>query len=562
MKKDSGIGTNFISEHSVLCSVSAVLLYGVFQLFLMLQSGELYYIDTDCYTRYLRIIDWLDSDFSWFEKIFPYTNCPWGEILHFTRINDILWLICSLPFLPFLPINDAVFAGGLIFSPLLFIVTLSLIMSGLRRFTGEKDFTKSALFVFILSFIFLAKTMMFELGRPDHHSLMLLIAAFVSVNLLNFSLSGMFLSGLAAAFGIWASSAPEGLLLAYSFLAVLVIGEIFYKQDFLPAQRYTLGLFSGLVFAYILNPPYGGYFHFDNTRLSFIHVVMGALTFFSFSFIKKCNPQKIGSKIALLTTCVLLSLVFLLFCFGFDTIFAPIYNKKIAAYFVANISEMQPLLAQEYTYLILGFAEILLLYKYFKGKSFSYIAIYTLFLVYLPLSIFVRRFLAYEILFYTLITALLLIRLFNHLARGERYKWATLTLIAVNLFCSASFSYLAPQPPVSPRKLNGCALTDIFSAPQLIYKTGIKTIGSPYHNNLEGIIDTIEIFSETDESIVLKKLKNRGARYVIISKKNLEYLREAPKNSFYKRLLDGEKFTWLKSLTGNDKDYLSFLINE
>lgn len=558
MKKAQSFGTDFISDHVILSSVFAVFLYALFYAFPMWQGGEFYYLDTDCYTRYLRITDWLSGDFTWFEKIFPFTNCPNGEVLHFTRINDVLWLAVSLPFMFFLPLKSAIFAGGLIFSPLLFACTLTLVMYGVKKIAGEKDFKKPALFIFSFAFIFLAKTMVFEFGRPDHHSLMLLIAAFLSISLLNPTAKNMFLAGILGACGIWASSAPEGMLLAYTVLAILTIGELFYNQSFDFAYKYTLGLFLGTAFGYAANPPFEGYLYFDNTRLSLIHVAISALTFVSFAVVKKINPSERFNKIAMLGFCAILSIVILFLIFDSKTIFAPMYTKQMKEYFVSHVAEMQPIIAQECWYFIFGSLEILVLYRLFQRKNFGYMALYILFFIYLPFSVFIRRFMPYGILFYILINSLIFVELFKRLPVSDYYKWGTLIYITLITAFSVSFSYnITPKWAVYPQ-LQGCALTDIFFSPQLIYKTGITTVGSPYHRNIEGITDTVEIFSETDEKIIRKRLKKRGVKYIIISDKPLEYLQNAPENSFYKKLIRGTKYDWLKKINEDDGNILYF----
>lgn len=562
MKQKHSFGTDFISSHLVLCSFFAVLAYTLFFAVSMWQSGEFYFLDTDCYTRYLRITDWLSTDFSWFEKIFPFTNCPNGEVLHFTRINDIIWLFFSLPFMAFMPLKSAIFAGGLIFSPLIFVATSALLLCGLKKFVGETNFQKPALFIFAFALIFLAKTMVFEFGRPDHHSLMLLIATFLSISLIKPTSKNMLLAGIFGACGIWTSSAPEGLLLAYSVLAVLVIGEIFYNQPFDFAYKYTLGLFLGTAFAFAVNPPFEGYLYFDNTRLSLIHVTICALTFLSFAVVKKINPSEKLTKLALLGCCALFSITALFLIFGYKTVLTPVYDEKIAAYFVPYIAEMKPILPQECWYFVLGAFEIVMLFRLFKCKNFGYIALYTLFFIYLPFAVLIRRFLPYGILFYVMINSLLLVELFKHLSLNDKYKLATLACIVLNLFFSLSFFYNVMPKSATYTKLNGCALTDIFFAPQLIYKTGITTVGSPYHRNIEGISDAIEIFSETNEEIIKKRLRKRNVKYVVISDELLEYLQNTPEDSFYKNLLKRNNYKWLKTMSDKNNSVLFFEVAE
>ena len=244
------------ANYPILCSVIASLFWFTFKAFEIYNgSKEFYYLDSDCYARYLRVVDWLSGDFSWFEKIFPFTNCPYGEILHFTRINDILWLFFSLPFFAFMPLKEAIFAGGLIFSPILFVLTLSFVMVGLKQYIGAKNFTKPSFFIFVFSLVFLLKSIAFSFGRPDHHSLMILIASILSTSLLNPTNKKMFWGGIAAALGIWASSAFEGMLLAYIVLTILCVGIFFYKHSFDYAVHYTFGMFIGVLLAYGLHPP-------------------------------------------------------------------------------------------------------------------------------------------------------------------------------------------------------------------------------------------------------------------------------------------------------------------
>lgn len=559
MKKNPIKISRICADYPILCSIIFSLCWFLFAAFEMYTgSKEFYFLDTDCYTRYLRITDWLNGDFSWFEKIFPFTNCPHGEILHFTRINDVLWLIFSLPFFAFMPVKEAIFAGGLIFSPILFIITMSLIMSGLKKYLGTRNFTKPSLFIFIISFMYLLKTMVFNFGRPDHHSLMLLFATYLSIALILPTNKKMFWAGIVAALGIWASSAFEGMLLAYIVLAILCIGIIFYKHSFSYAYYYTLGMFLGVLAAYILNPPFKGYLYFDNARLSLIHVAACGLTLAVFALCSRINLQKLWQKISFISVGAAVSFAILLMIFGINTVFTPIYDKKIIEYFVTYISEMKPILPPESWYLALGSLEILFLCRFFRRKKFADTALYTLFFLYLPIAAFIRRFLQYEILFFVFINAIMLTELFKNITKSETHKWATLLCIVVNLANALSFSYDVTPTRASYPKLDGCALTDIFFAPQMIYKTGITTLGSPYHNNVEGIVETIELFSLKDERQIRNSLLRYKIKYIVLPRYELSYLENLAENSLYKILKSGKTFSWLKLLNDKDEAFLFY----
>lgn len=564
MKKNSSFVALLCTDYPVICSFIAILLLGLFSAFSMWLSGKFYYLDTDCYTRYLRIIDWIKNDFPWKEKIFPFTNCPYGEVLHFTRINDVIWLIFSLPFMAILPIKEAIFTGGLIFSPIMFFLALSVLIYTLKKSAGKKDFIAPSPFIFIFAVIFLSKSMVFEFGRPDHHSLMLLITVFLMFCLSDITPKKMFFAGIIASLGIWASSAFEGMLLAYAVLAILCTGIFFFRHSFDYAYNYTFGLFVGTLLAYGLNPPFEGYLYFDNARLSLIHVVICGLTCAIFFVGNRLNPRKFSSQFLILFFGTIISVAAVISIFGFETIFAPIFKGKVAQYFAPYISEMKPTLPSECPYFIFGSIEILLLYRLFKRKSFSDIAVYSLFFFYLPIAAFIRRFLAYEILFYVLITSFMLIEIFKRLNISTKYRLSALSLIVINLAFAVSFYYDDKPVQTDYPELKGCALTNIFIAPRLIYETGINTVGSPYHNNIDGITDAIEIFLLSDENLIKKELKKRKITYIIVPNKkegiNLDYLKKAPKNSLYKTLINGKKYDWLEPMEKNNSQYVFYKI--
>ena len=82
----------FYKKHEYLFAAFFVL---ITQLVVVPQTS-VFYPDTDNYTHAQRLLDFLDSR-TWAETPYMHTNYPYGEILHFTRITDVLWLLFSLP---------------------------------------------------------------------------------------------------------------------------------------------------------------------------------------------------------------------------------------------------------------------------------------------------------------------------------------------------------------------------------------------------------------------------------------------------------------------------------
>ena len=240
MKKNlSGIAADFLQsfeQHYITWSfiITAAFTVG-YAMLIYISRGEFFYTDTDCYTRALRIIDWL-QDFQWQEKIFPYTNPPDGFVLHFTRINDIIWLIFTLPFLPFFPLKEAVFYGGFLFSPFFMFLTLITVLWGIKPYMANIK-NKELLFfiIFIFLILFCCKlTITFDFQRPDHHCVMCFIFSFLISAVLRShqkeNNKELFFAGIFTGCGLWASSAPEGLYVAFIALLILAVESVFRNK--------------------------------------------------------------------------------------------------------------------------------------------------------------------------------------------------------------------------------------------------------------------------------------------------------------------------------------------
>ena len=68
------------------------------------------YRDTDCYIHAWRVYDLMQTQ-RWAEEILMKSNYPFGEVIHYTRIMDVMWLLIALPLTFFYPLKEAVFNG-------------------------------------------------------------------------------------------------------------------------------------------------------------------------------------------------------------------------------------------------------------------------------------------------------------------------------------------------------------------------------------------------------------------------------------------------------------------
>lgn len=541
---------------------------------LVLWSGyfdckQLFYGDTDSYTRALRVVDWLSENFQWSEKIFPWSNPPHGFNLHFTRCIDIIWLIFALPFIPFMALKEAVFYAGFFISPLFLILTMLILVKYYREILPPMHNQKTCFLLSVLCTLFLLIKLddIFYAYRPDHHALMSFIFTANIVALLqgyrahkiwHFAIIGV-LTGV----GIWASSAIEGFIIAGSSIAVLCLDWLLRKRDFSDVVFYSLGLFIATTFCYLIDPPLGGYAITDINRLSVIHAVLTAFIFLAFTTLSRLKLQNFFARFSSLLIAAITTLIFMFILFGTKRLLAPIYDEKVLQYFVPLIDEMKP--AWKFSYLIPSYIiciiEIIALLKFSKLKLHYMIDLAIIISIFGTLSLFIVRFYLYFLVLFALTTTMLFFVLmhFDYVSEQKNKTYKTLAFILLSgiIFYMFTFrnNYLRYcQKPIKLPTKSIC-LTDIFAVPRLIFEQNIDTIGSPYHSNIEGIINYHHIWNTQDGQELKYMLKKYNITCIV------------PPMSFYndkegilvKQIKEGTIYPWLKSQDGYFKvDFTEF----
>lgn len=536
--------------------------------FTYLQFRRLFYIDTDCYTHAARLLYWLQN-FEWFEQIYPFGNYPSGEILHFTRLLDLIWATLSLPFIPFFSLKNAVFYSGMILSPLCLYLSLTVIFWGLSPYI--KPNFKTLFFGLMLSLAFLAKfDTVFDFTRPDHHSVIFLFFAYnisaVLQNLAKERLKILFFAGILAGCGIWISSAIEGFIIIAAILGLLSLNWLTNKISLTAIKTYCLGLFLATTAAFLLNPPYVGYFAFENTRLSAIHAVLTLFIYLSFKLLSLLNIKSASAKIYGLIANALFSAVLLCLIFGTSTIFAPVYDENIKLYFLPYITEMEPLWHFTYLLEMIIFETILvLLILFYKPQKKQIIELNLVFLFgfFLVPLLFVMRFIPYELCIFVYLNIIFINKLFTNATPSQTDKQLAFGYICIALFLLASFKY-EPLHPVKSSEVpqNDIVLTDIYIAPQLIFDRNIKTIGIPYHSASAGIADNHKIFFSGNEAEIKELLQKHLVKYIFLPYSSCygsEYYIYPEQNidKFYGKIITGKNlYPWLKKINTGSKDIL------
>lgn len=555
------------TAHLYLWICGLILLYTLSDVFFTYSIfGQFFYVDTDCYTHATRIIHWLQN-FSWYEQVYPYSNYPDGEVFHFTRLLDLIWTSLALPLMPFFSLKDAIFYSGMIISPLAMALSLIVIFWGLKPYIANSE--KVLFFSCILSLSLLIKfDNVFDFNRPDHHSVIFLFFAYnISAVLLNLSQKRfrlLFFAGILAGFGIWISSAVEGFILTGAILSLLVFNWIFEKIPLKALQIYSLGLFLATTFAFLINPPYGGYFVFDNTRLCAIHVVLTLFIFLSFRILSLFHIQSKSAKIFSLAGCALFSLLLLCLLFSPSTLFAPVYTEEVKLYFLPYIMEMQP--SYIFTYEIemaFWLIAVILLTNFYKSDNNQFIArnlTYLSLYYFIPFA-FVRRFSPYELCLLTYLNIVFINKLFTLDYSLKNTKIIAITYMYAAIFILCSFTYI-PCLPVNSAIVpqNSSVLTNIFSAPQLIFDKQVKVIGIPYHPASFGIAENHKLFHSTDENEIKRLLQKHNIEYIYMPINRFyqaAVFSTEDEKKFHRKLITGKNlYPWLNKIDTKTEDLL------
>lgn len=186
-------------------------------------EGGLY--DPDCYMHLQRARQMLEGGLVRL-PVDGRIDAPFGGVLHWTSLFDLVLVAgARLPMAFGLGVDDALFAWGTVVSPLLLLAALPVLAWGFRPLLPGPRLALATLLLMLQGQLAAA----FQLGRPDHQSL--LIACFlVELGCLAAMLDGRaggraaLVAGLAQGLALWCS--VEGLLFLLVAAPVLAFGWV------------------------------------------------------------------------------------------------------------------------------------------------------------------------------------------------------------------------------------------------------------------------------------------------------------------------------------------------
>ena len=522
------------------------------------------YSDADGYMRALRIYHWLLNPTFW-EQPITESNYPFGEIIHWTRSMDILWLINTLPF-AFSGINDlkeVIFLGGALMSPWLFVLTAIILVYGLRR--------RFNIFLCLLGcFILLSDPIIqnyYAVGRPDHHSLMAMLSIYgLSLNLCWLKKrQNRYLRWLGLTLALATFTAIEGLILYTLFLSFFVYIYIFKNISLLPAVKTAKYFAICLTIFWLINPPYEGWFYPDNGRLSVLFVTFAWSIFIALYGIELGHLHTRALKIWSLI-CAGLGIALLLLVIFDTSIYHFPLDNEIRNVWSNRISEMKPIWRQKWqlALAVYSFSGISLLLSLWltKYKNYQRLMILNLCLglpLYL-LNCLALRFANYQII-YSILPWLCLIDLLYKKSAFAQHKstefplhiWEYclgILLLQQGVFLPYNISMLNQTHTKTfnhhlcqnIEKIGGTLVTDNFLSPQYMWECNVNTVGTPYHRNREGLVDNHTLLQATDDKTIIPLLLKHQVRQILLFDKYDKYydMSEANKNKLYYRLIKRE----------------------
>jgi hypothetical protein len=87
----------------------------------------------------------------------------------------------------------------------------------------------------------------------------------------------------------------------------------------------------------------------------------------------------------------------------------------------------------------------------------------------------------------------------------------------------------------------------IHQGPEMMYRTGLRVVGTPYHRNAQGILDTHAVLTATDPEDARRILRARGVGYLIFCRDSGEsrFFRAMKADTFYRRIYERRAPKWL-----------------
>ncbi len=544
-------------------------------------------VDTDTYMRLVRV-EQLAETGDWYDSVIHRNNYPYGDELHWTRPLDVILLAGAYFLTPFLGFQPGLLTWGIMISPILGIGCILALYWATRSVLNRNSRR-------LLWLLFIAHTVLiqvFLLGRPDHHSLLMLLFVLLLGGL--FRMVGqpqrnrhVLLSGFIAALSLWVSvETIFAIIMIFLALGVLWVirGESYARQLLL----FSLSIFICLAVFLFIERPLSALFVVEYDKISIAHLFVFMQAVLAAYLLTIIKNSSIISKLIRTVLIIMGSgfIIWLIFPAFYKGPLAGI-NPDIVPIWLSKVMEIRPLWASDpyHKIVIIGSIILFLLYlvylvakKQFASNLNLLIPISCGFAIFLPLGIYQIR-----MDYYLLIIIIILLAVFlddvlsritnSNLAASSKalVRVGTLLLFILGLpgigIGASSLYHPAPNDTLSPdlkalsSYLNAyqanypqadTILTFLDFGPEILYRTNFNVIAGPYHRNHQGILYTYQVMAANDREQVREMLAQRFIDLLILCPQSAEknfYNKTHHTSTFYERLIAGDKPGFLEEIS-------------
>ena len=552
--------SDFYVRYEYASVLSIILIWQI----ILLSYSDGRFIETDAYTHAMRLMDFIQSG-SWREVLYMHDNCPFGQMLHFTRITDMFLYLTTLPFLPFMELKRAVLFGGFLYNPVIACLSAAALI-----WTGKAFCSPAIRLTGVLAYFFILPAVppLFLAGRPDHHVLLnlflILISGCLTYGAKTQKTAYYKVAGIFAGLAVWTTA--EGFLVCLFLFAGMVSAWLIRCQNIRQIRFFSQFLFITTTVCWLVNPPMQGLFHPDNSRLSVFTAVIFGFSFLSFYAEELLNREKrirsFFGRLSSLSVLAFFCFGCALFLFGEDTFFSSPFPPEIFDIWAKDLSEFQPA-SRQILYPFL-FAVLMALSAFFPAvPHFRKLLLTNGFplLMFILLALISKRF-ERPACVYAVFIINHSLQIFCNRFPFLKHRFTVICWIGLNItFLVWSFPYFHLDHIIIEKgsnndfekilpylsEKNGCILTINTLGPSMAWNTGKAVIGSPYYSNVEGIVDNFNIFNSTDFDEVQNLLKKHTVSTLVLP--NLKYSFTSA-TTFPEKLVSGrEAFCFVKPVT-------------
>jgi hypothetical protein len=548
--------------------------------------------DSDCYMRLVRVSELYHSG-GWYDTIISRSNAPYGESSHWSRPFDVLLMAGAVPLSLFTDFETALFWWGVIISPVLMIGAIVALQWSSRPIL-EEDGPFLAGFIFVFQMIIFTY---FQPGRPDHHSLILLlfilsIGFALRMILRPFNAFLCYTAGAVGALAVWVS--VESMLSILIIIAALGVLWILKDADFTKkGLHYSLLLFVFTFISMYLERPRHDLTTQQFDGVSIVHLgILGFIAaFWLINSILGRNRvlfQRTSHRFSFVLAGTAAVALMTLLCFP-KFYKGPMANvdPRIIPIWLSKVNEVQPLFSRSDPLtiplqLIISFVLSMFFLFYLilrKKRNENWVCwIFILFAaaVFFLISIYQVRWIAYaQILLIIPMTAFMVLLRQMGPKTGFLKTLKNVSIVMVFSLGLLLLSLLADEiitkgdsdkdrqkiPLIKMCKYldEGAKwqrqslriLTYVDFGAEILYRTRHEVIGTPYHRNSEGILDTYDIITADTDQRALEIIQKRGIDLILLYQKSNEsrfYSKPAQTSTFYRRLREGKVPNWLRNV--------------